>query len=60
MKVPHKRRTLVRCSVCGDRHYPQNMPGIYKKSGLYYYCHKEECLERFYDDAGDPPMEEEA
>lgn len=52
-----KGQTLARCIVCGDRHYPKNMPGIYSKNSLNYYCHKKKCLERFFEDAGDPPEE---
>ena len=50
---------LVKCSICGDKHYPGNMNGVFRNAGCNYYCHKKECQEIFTEDAGNPPDDEE-
>jgi len=50
MKV---KKPKVKCCICGDKHYPTNMNGIYRKTGHDYYCHKKNCQERLIEDAGD-------
>lgn len=46
-----------KCCICGA--WVKNANGIYVKYGHKYYCKKKECQERFIEDAGDLPENNE-
>lgn len=49
--------SMIECSVCGKKDWLGSMNGVYRNSGLRYYCHRKECQERFMEDAGDVSLE---
>lgn len=53
------KRKKVKCHVCGEEIDPKKSNGIYRQYDHPYYCKDKKCQERFIEDAGDPPMDED-
>lgn len=52
-------KNKVKCCVCGKEIDHNKSNGIYRQGGHDYYCKDKICQERFIENAGDPPMDEE-
>jgi hypothetical protein len=45
----------VECDVCGKKVFSSKANGIFRHSGMKYFCHRKKCQEIFVESAGEMP-----